>query len=84
MVIEWNEEKNEFLKKARNVSFEQIAAEIKKGNFIGPEKNPARENQKRIIVKINDYPFAVPFVTTEKGNWFLKTAYPSRKLKGRI
>ena len=28
MVIEWNNEKNELLKKTRNVSFEQVKAEI--------------------------------------------------------
>ncbi len=84
MVIEWNEEKNELLKATRNVSFEQVLEEIEKGAFIGPEENPSRENQKRIIVKINDYPFAVPFVVMENGGWFLKTVYPCRKLKGRI
>ena len=49
MVIEWNEEKNELLKATRNVSFEQVLEEIKKGAFIGPEDNPSRENQKESL-----------------------------------
>lgn len=35
-------------------------------------------------VRLNDYPYAVPFVIDDEGNWFLKTAYPDRKLKGRV
>ena len=84
MKIEWNEEKNELLKETRNVSFEEVLEEINKGSFIGPEENLTRKEQKRIIVKLNNYPFVVPFVETQNGGWFLKTIYPCRKLKGRI
>lgn len=82
MIIEWNDDKNEMLKRTRNVSFEQVKAEIEAGRFIGPEENPSRENQMRIIVKINDYPCIVPFVEMENGGWFLKTVYQCRKMKG--
>lgn len=84
MTIEWSEEKNELLKRTRGISFEQVKAEIEKGAFIGPEKNPARDGQERVIVQINGYPCVVPFVTMENGGWFLKTAYPCRKMKERI
>lgn len=84
MKIEWNAEKNELLKQTRNVSFEQVAEEIEKGRFIGPAKNPTRENQKIIVVKINGYPCVVPFVIMENGGWFLKTIYQSRKYKGKV
>lgn len=84
MNYEWSEEKNELLKATRNLSFEQVKAEIEKGAFVGPERNPARENQQRIIVKIDGYPCVVPFVVTKNGDWFLKTIYPCRKMKGRI
>lgn len=84
MVIEWDEEKNELLKQTRGICFEQIKAAIEEGRFIGPEINPSRENQMRIVVKIDDYPVAVPFVEMEDGGWFLKTAYFSRKDKGRL
>lgn len=84
MIIDWNAEKNEWLKNNRFISFEQVLEEIEHGRFIGPEENPSREGQKRIIVKINEYSYVVPFVIDNNGNWFLKTAYPSRKQKGRL
>lgn len=84
MEIKWSEIKNEVLKETREVSFEQVEEEIQKGAFIGPEDNPSRENQKRIIVKLDGYPCAVPFVIEQDGSWFLKTIYPCRKMKGRI
>lgn len=84
MVIKWNKEKNELLKATRNISFEQVVEEIKNNRFIGPEDNPTRKNQKRIIIKIENYPCIVPFVIEENGDWFLKTVYPCRKMKGRL
>lgn len=84
MEIKWNENKNNLIKQTHGVSFEQVVAEISAGRFIGPEENPNHEGQKRIIVKIDEYPVIVPFVITEDGDWFLKTAYLSRKMKGRI
>lgn len=84
MRLEWSEDKNSLLKETREVCFEQVCVEVEKGAFIGPEENPTHKGQKRIIVKINGYPYIVPFVVTEEGNWFLKTIYPSRKMKGRL
>lgn len=44
-------------------------------NTANKEKYP---NQKVLIVKMNNYAYAVPFV--EEGEvWFLKTIIPSRK-----
>ena len=82
--IEWNQDKNNLLKESRGVSFEQVEEEILKGDFIGPENHPARENQMRIIVKLNGYPCVIPLVIEDDGTWFLKTIYPSRKMKERI
>ena len=84
MRIEWNQDKNNLLKESRRVSFEQVEEEILKGDFIGPENHPARENQMRIIVKLNGYPCVIPLVIEDDGTWFLKTIYPSRKMKERI
>ena len=81
MVIEWSDEKNELLKKTRNVSFEQVVDAIENGDFIGPNDNPARQGQKIIIVTIDGYPCVVPLVEMENGGWFLKTIYQSRKYK---
>ena len=81
--ISWDEAKNEWLKANRHICFEQIVEIIGTGNFLGPENNPARAGQYRIIARINGYPYAVPLVIDDEGNWLLKTAYPDRKLKRR-
>ena len=84
MEIRWSEEKNALLMETRKVSFEQVEEEIHRGAFAGPERNPARDGQWRIVVNLDGYPCVVPFVLEEDGSWFLKTIYPSRKMKGRI
>ena len=81
MEILWNPEKNKALMKARAVSFEMVLAKILQGDFFGPEQNPARDSQYRIIVRFDGYPHVVPMVIDADGNWFLKTIYPSRKEK---
>ena len=83
MKVRWNETKNELLKTERGVSFEQVLELINKFDFIGPENNPARKDQKRIIVFFDDYPYIVPFIIEPNGTWFFKTIYPSRKMKRR-
>ena len=79
--IEWNEEKNEWLKKERQVSFESLKDCIVKGNVIElmNHKNQNKyPNQKIFILKINNYIYCVPFVY-DGCKIFLKTAYKSRK-----
>lgn len=84
MVIKWNKEKNELLKATRNISFEQVVEEINAHRNTKPEINPVHQNQFITVVKINNYPCVVPFVIEENGDWFLKTVYPCRKMKGRL
>ena len=78
----WNIEKNLLLKKERNFSFEQIVSHIESGDLLDIVAQHNKEkfsHQKILIVKIEEYVIAVPFV--EKNNErFLKTIIPSRKL----
>lgn len=77
---QWNKEKNLWLKEKRGISFEQITTHIKNGDLIDIIKHPNNEkyaNQKILIIKINNYIYAVPFIENGK-NWFLKTIIPSR------
>ncbi len=83
MKVRWNETKNELLKAERGGSFEQVLELINKLDFIGPENNPVREGQKRLIVYFNDYPYIVPFVIQPDGAWFFKTIDTGRKMKRR-
>jgi len=77
--LNWNNEKNELLKKGRGISFEEIAILIEAGKIISTEENPNRDNQKMYVVEIDNYAVVVPFVETDD-EIFLKTIFPSRKL----
>lgn len=84
MILKWSEEKNNLLKETRGICFEQVEEEIAEGRFIGPEENPSRAGQLRLVVVLDGYPYCVPFVVEDNGDWFLKTVYPSRKMKERV
>ena len=78
---DWNEEKNLLLKESRGVGFEEVIVFIKDGFLMDILEHPNRDkypNQKILIVNINDYIYAVPFVEDEEVR-FLKTIIPSRK-----
>ncbi|NCN05772.1 MAG: toxin [Spirochaetales bacterium] len=81
MQISWSQEKDELLSEIRGVSFTLVKTEIEAGRFVGPELNPSRPGQYRIIVRLNAYPHVVPLVIDQSGDWFLKTIIPSRKAK---
>ncbi len=42
-VFDWNEEKNQILKRERNVSFEEIVLSIQNGNLLDRVKHPNSE-----------------------------------------
>ncbi|HMK55918.1 MAG TPA: DUF4258 domain-containing protein [Dissulfurispiraceae bacterium] len=81
MVFDWNTDKNEWLRKERDISFEQIVVAVESGDLLEVLAHP---NQGRyghqivMLVKIEDYVYAVPTVV-QKDVFFMKTAYPSRK-----
>ncbi len=77
--FDWNDDKNEMLKKVRGVSFEQVELAIASGDLIDRVKhpNPARyPNQKVFLVKIEDYIYSVPYVEDNE-IIFLKTIIPN-------
>jgi uncharacterized DUF497 family protein len=78
---DWNNEKNEQLKRLRGVSFEQVVLAIASGDLIGRLSHPnvgKYPNQMVFLVRIEDYVYSVPFVEDEK-KVFLKTIIPNRK-----
>jgi len=81
MVFNWSNEKNIELKKTRNISFEDIVISIENGDVLDILENssPKYKNQIIIIVNFKDYVYAVPAVKS-KGEYFMKTIFPSRKL----
>ena len=79
--FDWNDEKNEMLKKVRGVSFEQVELAIASGDLVDRIKhpNPAKyPDQKIFLAKIESYIFSVPYVEDNE-RIFLKTIIPNSK-----
>ncbi len=80
MFFNWNNEKNEILKKERKISFEEVVWSIENGLLLDviEQKNKTKyKNQKIFILKMHNYAWLVPFVENEE-EIFLKTIIPCR------
>ena len=79
--INWSNDKNEFLKAQRLISFEDVVFHILSDDILETIDHP---NQKRYpgqqvhVIAIEDYVYLVPYVESEE-EVFLKTIIPSRK-----
>ena len=81
MRYEWDSTKNEWLKKERNISFEQIIFHLSQGDVWKITDHPDQKNypgQKIYFVIVENYVYLVPHII-EKDYTFLKTVIPSRK-----
>lgn len=79
--FEWNEEKNEMLKRDRNISFEIMVSQIEMGyllDIIEQSNKEKYKNQRIFVVEYENYAYLVPFVE-DADKVFLKTIIPSRK-----
>ena len=79
--FDWNDEKNEILKKVRGLSFEQVELAIASGDLVDRIRhpNPARyPNQEVFLVKIENYIYSVPYIEDNE-KIFLKTIIPNGK-----
>ncbi len=75
-----NKEKNDLLKRTRNVCFEDVLFAIESDNLLAiiEHNNQIKYKwQKILIVKINNYVYRVPYIEENK-KIFLKTIFPSR------
>lgn len=80
-VFRWDNEKNEWLKKNRGVSFEQVVILMEGGDVLETIEHPNQDKypgQKIATIRIDDYAYLVPYVQ-ESEDIFLKTIIPSRK-----
>lgn len=81
MIFNWDNKKNEQLKRERGVSFEQIVFLIENDCVLDILEHPNKRiyrNQRVYIINIDNYAYVVPF--EYKGDErFLKTIFPSRK-----
>ena len=81
MKYDWSPEKNEWLKKERTISFEEVIFHLSQGDVWKIADHPDQKNypkQKTYFVIIEDYIYLVPHII-EKEYIFLKTIIPSRK-----
>ena len=81
MRYEWDPKKNEWLKRNRCISFEQIIFHLSQGNVWRIADHPDQRKysgQKLYFVVVEDYVYIVPY-KQEKEYVFLKTVIPSRK-----
>ena len=79
--FDWNDEKNEMLKKVRGVSFEQVELAIASGDLVDRIKHPnpvKYPNQKVFLVTIENYIYSVPYIEDNE-KIFLKTIIPNSK-----
>ena len=77
----WNPEKNELLKRERQISFEEVIFHIQNGDEVDIYDHPNQERypkQKISVVIIEEYAYLVPYIETDT-EIFLKTIIPSRK-----
>ena len=78
MPIRWDPRKNDWLKRTRGVSFEEILSTT----FVAIEVHPKRSNQNLLLFEINGYIWIVPYVT-RGDELFLKMLHPSREYTKR-
>lgn len=77
----WNPDKNEWLKRERGISFEEVVFHIEAGDEVDVFEHPNQgryPGQKISVVLVEGYAYLVPYVETES-EIFLKTIIPSRK-----
>jgi len=81
MKFEWDPEKNERLKRERNISFEKIFFHLSQGDVWKIADHPDQENypgQKIYFVIVENCIYLVPHVV-EKDYIFLKQLFPAEK-----
>ena len=78
----WDPEKNEWLKRERGISFDQVVLHIEQGDLLDILEHPNPQmypGQRILIVRLEEYVYLVPCLEMEDGV-VLKTIIPSRKL----
>lgn len=79
---DWNDEKNEWLRKERGLTFEDVVFHLAHGGLLDTIEHPNQQQypgQRIFIVDVEGYACLVPFVENDEVI-FLKTVIPSRKM----
>lgn len=81
-IIDWDGQKNKWLKEKRGVSFEMIALKLAEKDIVDivAHSSDRYSHQYILLINLENYIYAVPFVAEkENKEVFLKTIFPSRK-----
>jgi len=81
-LYDWSNEKNEWLRRERGVTFEEVIFHLTHGGLLDRIQHPNRKKypiQRIFIVNVEGYACLVPFVEDDR-TIFLKTIIPSRKM----
>jgi len=81
MKYEWDPQKNEWLKRERDISFEKIVFHLSHGDVWKLADHPDQDSypgQRIYFVVVDNYVYLVPHIV-ESDYVFLKTIIPSRK-----
>ena len=80
--IKWNIEREARLQSVgirAGIGFADCVVAIDDGRILDNLSHPTRDNQKLLVLNIEDYAYVVPYIIEDDGSWFLKTVFPSRK-----
>lgn len=81
MKLEFNDHKNNVLRKERGVCFDDVIEAVLDGRVLGILEHPNKSkyaHQRLLLVLIRNYIYVVPYVE-DREKIFLKTIFPSRK-----
>lgn len=81
-LFDWSDEKNEWLRQERGVTFEDIVYHLTHGGLLDTIEHPNQKQylgQRIFIVNVDGYACIVPFVEDDEVI-FMKTIIPSRKM----
>ena len=79
---DWNDEKNDWLRRERGITFEDVVFHLAHGGLLDTIEHPNQRKypgQRIFIINVEDYACLVPFVEDD-AVFFLKTIIPSRKM----
>ena len=81
-LFDWNDDKNEWLRQERGITFEDIVYHLTHGGLLDILEHPNQEQypgQQIFIIEVEGYACMIPFVEDDEVI-FMKTIIPSRKM----
>lgn len=81
-LFDWNDEKNEWLRRERGVTFEDVVFHLTHDGLLDTIEHPNQKRypgQRLFIINVEGYACIVPFVE-DNDVIFLKSIMPSRKM----